>query len=72
MELCLCKLRRRAGEKFPATQSRIAIGGDPESFRGWFLKTHRRFGPAIESMPQLPAGQSGSCGPSHTPIAGVF
>jgi pyrroloquinoline quinone biosynthesis protein B len=60
----------RTGKIAPQTQSSIAISGDPERFRGWFLINASPDLPRqIESMPRL---QPGRDLPRSTPIAGVF
>ena len=72
---CACAncVAARAGKIAPQTQSCIAIGGDPESFRGWFLiNASPDLARQIESMPQLRPGRPAAAGLRNTPIAGVF
>lgn len=60
----------RRGEIAPQTQSSIAISGNPENFRGWFLINASPDLPRqIESTQEL---QPHPTPPRNTPIAGVF
>jgi pyrroloquinoline quinone biosynthesis protein B len=68
---CACAncVAARAGKIAPQTQSSIAISGDAEKFRDWFLiNASPDLSRQIESMPRLqPHGES----LRNTPIAGV-
>jgi pyrroloquinoline quinone biosynthesis protein B len=69
---CTCAncIAARSGKIAPQTQSSIAISGDPESFRGWFLiNVSPDLTRQIENMPQL---QPHRDSPRNTPISGVF
>jgi pyrroloquinoline quinone biosynthesis protein B len=69
---CVCAncVAARNGKISPQTQSSIAVSGDPESFRGWFLINASPDLPRqIESMPRLQPGREP---PRNTPIAGVL
>ena len=60
----------RTGKIAPQTQSSIAISGDPERFRGWFLINASPDLPRqIESMPRLQPHRDSA---RNSPIAGVF
>jgi len=69
---CACTncVAARTGKIAPQTQSSIAVSGDPENFRGWFL---------INASPDLPRQierepplQPHPDSPRNTPIAGVL
>ena len=69
---CACAncVAARSGKIAPQTQSSIAVNGDPESFRSWFLiNASPDLTRQIEITPQL---QPGGDAPRNSPIAGVF
>ncbi len=69
---CACAncVAARTGKIAPQTQSSIAISGDAETFRGWFLiNTSPDLARQIESMPRLHPHRESL---RNTPIAGVL
>lgn len=72
---CACAncVAARAGKIAPQTQSSIAISGDAEKFRGWFLiNASPDLARQIESMPRLQPHCPAVAGLRNTPIAGVL
>ena len=72
---CACAncVAARTGKIAPQTQSSIAISGDAEKFRGWFLINASPDLPRqIESTPRLQPHRPGAAGLRNTPIAGVL
>jgi pyrroloquinoline quinone biosynthesis protein B len=72
---CACAncVAARTGRIAPQTQSSIAISGDAEKFRGWFLINASPDLPRqIESMPGLQPRSASAAGLRNTPIAGVL
>jgi pyrroloquinoline quinone biosynthesis protein B len=72
---CVCAncAAARSGKIAPQSQSSVAISGDPENFRGWFLINASPDLPRqIESTPFLQPQRPAAAGPRNTPIAGVL
>lgn len=72
---CACAncVAARTGKIAPQTQSSIAISGDAEKFRGWFLINASPDLPRqIERMPGLQPRSASAAGLRNTPIAGVL
>ena len=72
---CACAncVAARTGKIAPQTQSSVAISGDAEKFRSWFLiNASPDLARQIESMPRLQPSGPAAAGPRNTPIAGVL